>query len=162
MPVAIRRFERDFPGIRVTIKDTAEQNLADLVRGDHVDFAICHAGRDRSVHPSGTASQRSDGGLCRAGPALRPVRNDPLERAWRYAPGLGHCQGQRRLHAADDDPGVGPVTSSAFISMIDIEVPGPSANPGTDPDAQAIGRKPSDRTGVRSACWAACRRRSGF
>ncbi|KRW94663.1 LysR family transcriptional regulator [Paracoccus sp. MKU1] len=40
LPVAIRRFERDFPGIRVMIKDTAEQNLADLVRGDHVDFAI--------------------------------------------------------------------------------------------------------------------------
>lgn len=40
LPVAIRKFERDFPGIRVMIKDTAEQNLADLVRGDHVDFAI--------------------------------------------------------------------------------------------------------------------------
>lgn len=40
LPAAIRKFERDFPGIRVMIKDTAEQNLADLVRGDHVDFAI--------------------------------------------------------------------------------------------------------------------------
>lgn len=40
LPLAIRKFERDYPGVRVMIKDTAEQNLADLVRGDHVDFAI--------------------------------------------------------------------------------------------------------------------------
>lgn len=40
LPVAIRKFGRDYPGIEVIIRDTAEQNLADLVRGGQVDFAI--------------------------------------------------------------------------------------------------------------------------
>lgn len=40
LPVAIRKFDADFPGIRVVIRDTAEQNLVELVRNDLVDFAI--------------------------------------------------------------------------------------------------------------------------
>ncbi len=40
LPVAIRKFESEFPGVRIIIHDTAEQNLADLVRADRVDFAI--------------------------------------------------------------------------------------------------------------------------
>ncbi|GAA4127257.1 LysR family transcriptional regulator [Aminobacter aganoensis] len=40
LPTAIRKFDADFPGIRVVIRDTAEQNLVELVRNDAVDFAI--------------------------------------------------------------------------------------------------------------------------
>ena len=40
LPLALRRFEADFPGVRVMILDTAEQNLPDLVRNDQVDFSI--------------------------------------------------------------------------------------------------------------------------
>ena len=40
LPLALRQFEADFPGIRVMICDTAEQTLPDLVRNDQVDFAI--------------------------------------------------------------------------------------------------------------------------
>lgn len=40
LPVAIRKFAESYPGIEVIIRDTPEQNLADLVRGGQVDFAI--------------------------------------------------------------------------------------------------------------------------
>lgn len=40
LPLALRKFETDHPGVRVIIRDAAEQALADLVRNDLVDFAI--------------------------------------------------------------------------------------------------------------------------
>ncbi|MGI6853798.1 LysR family transcriptional regulator [Mesorhizobium sp. 1B3] len=40
LPIAISKFAKDYPGIRVIIHDTAEQNLVELVRDDVVDFAI--------------------------------------------------------------------------------------------------------------------------
>ncbi|MFE0018649.1 LysR family transcriptional regulator [Mesorhizobium sp. NPDC059054] len=40
LPIAIRKFGEDFPGVRIVIRDTAEQNLVELVRNDLVDFAI--------------------------------------------------------------------------------------------------------------------------
>lgn len=43
LPPALRRFQTNFPKVRVTITDTAEQNLAGLVRDDLVDFALATA-----------------------------------------------------------------------------------------------------------------------
>jgi LysR family carnitine catabolism transcriptional activator len=43
VPLALRRFQNDYPGVRVTITDTAEQNLAGLVRDGLVDFALATA-----------------------------------------------------------------------------------------------------------------------
>jgi DNA-binding transcriptional LysR family regulator len=40
LPAAIAKFRSEHPGISIALKDALAQRIADLVRGDHVDFGI--------------------------------------------------------------------------------------------------------------------------